>query len=164
MAIAALEPMLLSRTSVPYGARNILRLGQSLDRMESCYSALKALRQYAPDDKSALNAYSYLALVLNRDIDGASASAYSLMNGSASDASARIVAAFAKVRTGKAAEGLELIEHQGVDPVSLTPRLGVLVAFVLHANGQRANARQAVRDIPRSSLKAEDRRLMDSIE
>ncbi len=164
IAIAALDPLLASRTSVPWAARSILRIGQSLDRMEPSFPALRALRQYAPSDRSVLEGFSYVALLLNRDLEDAGRISEELANRPNAGPRAGLLAAFAKVRLGKAAEALELLERTGLDPKLLNVRSQVMLAFIRHAAGQRSGARQLAREIPRESLKAEERLLLEQLD
>ena len=164
VAISALDPLLASRTSVPWAARSILRIGQSLDRMEPSFPALRALRQYAPSDRSVLEGFSYVALLLNRDLEDAGRIADELANRPNAGSGAGLVAAFGKVRQGKPAEALDLLERTGVDPASLNPRSQAMLAVIRHAAGQRSSARQLAWEIPRETLKAEERLLLEKLD
>lgn len=164
VAITALEPLLAARTSVPWAARSILRLGQPLDRAEPCYQTLRALRQYAPADRSVLEAFSYHALLLSRDLADAGKIAEDLASRPDAGPAQKLMAAFARVRLGKAAEALDLIDQTGLDPKTLTPRLEMMAVVVRHAAGQRSSARQEAKAIPRGILKVEERALLDSLD
>lgn len=107
---------------------------------------------------------SYVALLLNRDLDDAGRIADELANRPGASPGSSLVAAFGRVRLGKPTEAIDLLGRTGIDPASLNPRSQVMLAVIRDAAGQRSSARQLAREIPREALKAEERLLLEKLD
>lgn len=164
MAMRALLPLLQIRSSLPTAARRILVLSASVDSLELTLPALRALRGYAPNDRSVQNAFGHVSLLMNENIEDAATAIAGLYAATPDNVTVRVLAAFARLRTGKVPAALELLEEGGLDTSVLDPRIKTLVAAIRYAAGQRDTARQLAREIPPSALKLEERKLLESLQ
>ncbi len=164
LAMKSLMPLLQVRSVLPNAGRRILVLSASVDSLELTLPTLRALRSYAPNDKSVQSAFAHVALVLNENVADAAAAATELLASNPNSLGNRILTAFAHFRQGKFAEAMETLEEGGLDTSAVDPRLKVLVAVIRHGAGQRDAARQLAREIPLPALKLEERRLLETLQ
>lgn len=164
LAMKSLLPLLQVRSVLPSAARRILTLSAGVDSLELTLPTLRALRGYAPNDRSVQVAFAHVALLLNENVEDAANAASELLASAPDNASIRILMAFARLRQGKPTEALEVLEEGGLDSSTIDPRMKALVASIRYAAGQRDAARQLVREIPPSALKLEERKLLESLQ
>ena len=164
LAMRSLMPLLQVRSVLPNAGRRILVLATSVDSLELTLPTLRALRNYAPNDKSVQNAFAHVALLLNENIDDAATAAAELLASNPTNVGNRMILAFARFRQGKFPEALETLEEGGLDASTMDPRLKVLVAVIRHGAGQRDAARQLAREISPSALKLEERKLLEMLQ
>jgi predicted Zn-dependent protease len=164
VAIQAWEPLLLNRNMTAQAGRMILENSAKANRLEPAHRALRELLRYAPGDMAVQQTYAQSMLVLNRDLEEAAKVAFSLHKSAPDQVVWRILAAFAHFRKGQPAEGLDLLEMEGIDLETLDPRLQVMVALIRNAAGQRESARALARIIPPERLREEERALLVTIQ
>lgn len=164
LAMRALLPLLEARSSLPVAARRILTLSAGVDSLEGTLPALRAMRGYAPNDRSVQNAFAHVSLLLNENLEEAAALAAELHAAAPDNVAFRILAAFARLRKNKGSEALELLEGVRLDTSVLDSRLKALVAAIQQGAGRRDAARQLAREIPASALRLEERKLLESVQ
>lgn len=164
LAMRALLPLLEARSSLPVAARRILTLSAGVDSLEGTLPALRAMRGYAPNDRSVQNAFAHVSLLLNENLEEAAALAAELHAAAPDNVAFRILAAFARLRKNKGSEALELLEGVRLGTSVLDSRLKALVAAIQQGAGRRDAARQLAREIPASALRLEERKLLESVQ
>lgn len=164
IAIQAMQPLLSFRSVSAPAANNMIRNAAKLTTIEPAHPAHRALWQYAPKEERNMIGFSHSALLLNRDLEDAVTVLRSLDTQNPLAQWPVVMLAYGLVRTGKNTEAADLLESRLTNESQLGPSMQVLLAGTKLALGQRESARQLARSIPRSGLKAEELRILDSIE
>lgn len=164
IAIQAMEPLLAFRSIAARAAYSIIRNTDKLPTIEPAHNAHRALWQYAPKEERIMIGFSRSALLLNRDLGDAVSVLRVLEAQNPTVQWPTVMLAYALVRTGKNTEAADLLDSKLTNESQLGPPMQVLLAGTKLALGQKEAARQLARSIPRTSLKAEELRILDSIE
>ncbi len=164
IAIQALEPLLAFRSVAAPAANIMIRNASTLTTIEPAHPAHRALWQYAPKEERIMINFSRSALLLNRELDDAVKTLRLLDAQMPTSQWPAVMLAYGLVRTGKNTEAADLLDSRLTNESHLGPPMQVLLAGAKLALGQKESARQLARSIPRTGLKAEELRILDSIE
>jgi hypothetical protein len=163
-AVQALEPLLGFRAVTAPAANAMIRNAARLTTVEPAYPAQRALWQYAPSEERIMVSFAHSALLLGRDLEDAIKVLRTLDTQLPTAQWPSIMLAFGLARTGKSVEAADLLEVKLKDESQLGVPMKVLLASTKFALGQKEAARQLARGIPRTGLKVEEVRILDSIE
>jgi len=164
IAIKSLEPLLAFRAVAAPAANAIIRNAASLTATEPAHLAHRSLWQYAPNEERIMINFSHSALLCSRDLEDA-VNVLRLLEARMPTAQwPAVMLAYGLVRTGKNTEAADLLDSKLTNESQLGSPMQVLLAGTKLALGQKESARQLARSIPRTGLKAEELRILDSIE
>lgn len=108
-----------------------------------------------PDDPSARLSAAYFRLLASREVDSSAALAEEFLAADPSSVDVRRVAALARLRTGQATAGLDILPDDEDDP-----RWRALNAALLHAAGRAREAQEITRTLDERELTPADRELL----
>ena len=108
-----------------------------------------------PQDPSARLSTAFFELLTGQNVEQAAATAEEFLAADPESTDIRRVAALARLRTGQAAEGLDIMPDDNGEP-----RWQTLHAALLRASGQTAAADQLATKVDGSSLTAEEKALL----
>jgi hypothetical protein len=115
------------------------------------------LLELAPEDPSARLSAAFYRLLAGQDTTAAAATAEEFLAADPESADVRRVAALGRLRTGRAAEGLDILPEDNGEP-----RWRVLHAALLRAAGQPAEAEKITAGVNLESLTPEEREMLQA--
>ena len=108
-----------------------------------------------PDDPSTRLSAAFFALLAGKSTDAAAATAEEFLAADPESVDIRRVAALARLRTGQAKQGLQIMPDDNSEP-----RWQALHAALLRANNQKAAAEKLIPTIDQSTLTPEEKNLL----
>ncbi len=144
-------------------SRESLRLLGSLQDMAQVRDVAGNLSRTFPGDDGVAAEYAWANLVAKDSLPEALATMNRLHEKNPANPAWSYGLAFAQLRMERNAEALDLIQNAGTDSKNLSPRLRVVQALVLAANGQREPAIRAAQSVDVSKLRPAEQALLTGL-
>ncbi len=159
-AIAAYQKLMEYPPFTVYAGRQIMRLVEPLDDINTTRSTLKQLSKFMPQDDSLYLAAAYASFLTGEVPPEVRNTLARRAKKSPEEKLYPLVLALGQLKLGNAPEALNLIESAKTDWDSAEPRWQALYAAILGANQQREAARVIAAKIDRSRLKGPELELI----
>ena len=156
-ALAAWRVLAANEGARPDALRAQLRNLPSDAPASEGLAIVEQLLQISPDDPSARLSAAYFRLMANQDTESSAAAAEEFLAGDPESVDLRRVAALARLRTGKAKDGLAIWPGDNEEN-----RWRVLHVALLRASGQSAAAEAASEDVISDTLGPEEKDLLSN--
>ena len=151
-------------TEYPIHARRaytrLLELLQAQGNTVEVRRQLQLMHELFPEDTSVLNDLTYYKLLLNEDIDAATATAKGLIDANPNFLAPYMTYALALLRQGQPRAALNQLREVTVDWDSVPHRWRILITCVLAANGEQRWAERYLDRVDRTRLLPEESALI----
>jgi hypothetical protein len=155
VAVEAYTPMLQDPMTTVAAAKACVRLLRPMSELEPSFPVAVGLLNYAPGEDNVRESFTHMALVLNREIPKALTLATELHQQKPDNAFRTLLLAAALTRSGKAQEGLNLVDSLSNEN-GFDDRMRTMKLYVLLENQQREPARRVARQIDRTKISREE--------
>ena len=162
IALAEIVLGRLSRDAVASRAafEALVNLYRSRGDTRKLSDTLEDMTRRWPKDPAVLNDRNYLLLLQNRDIAQTLERSRTLALGSPDLFPLKMTYALALLRSGRAAEGLNVFKDSPIQLAQLLPNQKAIFAALLAANGRKADAASVVSSFNPAALLPEERQLL----